>query len=95
MSTSKVKSYKLKVSISPTELLISKFYALRKSFEANYSGRLRSHKYEETREFTIALNHAIFQANQILAENIISFKSISNLEGLLENLRKDFNFLKS
>ena len=90
MSTSKEKSFKLKVSIGPTELLINKFYALRKSFEANYSGRLRSHKYEETREFTIALNHAIFQANQISTENVSSFKSISNLETQLVLLRQGY-----
>ena len=94
MSISKEKLRTLKVSNSKSELLVNKFYDLRKALEANYSGSLRSYKYEETREFTIALNHAIFRANQIVSDNNISFKSTANLEGVLKILRQDLLLLK-
>ena len=95
MTTSNKKVTNRKVSKSAIEFLVNEFYNLRQSFEANYSGKLRSHKYEATRDFTIALNHAIFKANQVLSENILNFESATNLESLLENLRNDFHFLKS
>ncbi len=95
MTTSTEKSLQLEDSKHATELLVDKFYTLRKTFEAAYSGKLRSHKYEETKAFTIALNHAIFQANQVLSEKVMAFNNTSDLEGILENLRKDFHFLKS
>lgn len=90
MTTSTEKSLALEISISATELLLDKFYTLRKTFEAAYSGKLRSHKYEETRAFTIALNHAIFQANQLLLSKDRALSNTRNLETQLKRLKKSF-----
>lgn len=90
MSMIKGKTLKHKDSKCTSELLLDKFYVLRKAFEAGYSGKLRSHKYEETREFTIALNHAIFRANQIVSDNNLSFENTANLETQLVLLRQEY-----
>lgn len=95
MITSKEESTTTQNLNTSAKLLVQEFYQLRKTFEADYSGKLRSHKYEETRDFTIALNHAIFQANQMISETSISTVDTRNLEERLKNLRNDFNFLKS
>lgn len=73
--------------------LVDKLYALRKDFEADYSGVLRSWKYEASREFTIALNHTIFQANQIIDQNESSSITIEVLQEKFEILKKNFQDL--
>ena len=90
MTTSKEKSVGPKSTTYNPELLVEEFYNLRKAFEADYSGQLRSHKYEETREFTISLNYAIFQANQLLSADENNLENVLGLEAQLENLRQGF-----
>lgn len=95
MTNSKEKLTQIKVFNSVTKLLANEFYNLRKAFEAGYSGPLRSHKYEESRDFTITLNYAIFQVNQLdNQETGISQKTLV-LEKKLKALRKDFKRLKT
>jgi hypothetical protein len=89
------KTVRVKHSNIDTILVIKKLYDLRKELEANYSGKLRSKKYEQTREFTIALNHAIFTANQVLSEKPILFDEMVDLEKCLQGLQKDFKELSS
>ncbi len=74
------------------EKIVDKLYALRKEFEADYSGALRSRKYEATRDFTIDLNHAIFEANQMTSGSIIG-EHLVQLENKLNRLRKDLKAL--
>ncbi len=90
MNTSTEKSLPPEVSILATELLVDKFYALRKAFEAVYSGKLRCDKYEDSRAFTIALNRAIFQANQLLLSEDRALSNTQNLETQLKRLKKCF-----
>lgn len=72
------------------EHLIRKFYELRSTFEADYSGKLRSDKYEEARDFTITLNNAIFQANQLFLKEANFKKSFSELSCKLEAIKQDY-----
>lgn len=81
---------KTKVTKSAIKLLVDKFYKLRKTFEAVYSGKLRSYKYEATRDFTIALNHAIFQVNQLEISSNKTINNLKNLELQLEELQQNF-----
>ena len=94
MITSKEKSAHLKSVNNGSEQLVNKFYKLRKAFKEGYTGKLRSQKYEETREFTISLNYAIFEANQLDVEAINYFQNKSELEIKLQNLKTDWNHLK-
>ena len=93
MTTTKEKSAKLKASKSAIKHLINEFYNLRKSFEAGYSGQLRSNKYEETREFTISLNYAIFQANQLVFKKSTTSGHLKELETKLAVLKQNYRYL--
>lgn len=73
--------------------VVEKLYELRKAFEADYSGALRSRKYEATRDFTINLNHAIFEANQVISEASNENENIVQLENKLNSLRQNLNAL--
>lgn len=90
MTTQNKNEVKTKVTKSAIKLLVSKFYSLRKTFEADYSGKLRSYKYEATRDFTIALNHGIFQANQLEISGKKTINNLKNLELQLEQLQQNF-----
>ena len=90
MTSSKEKISQINASKSTTELLKSELYDLRKAFEAGYSGQLRSCKYEETRAFTIALNYAIFQANQLEIAEDDSQENTVSLETQLAILKEKF-----
>lgn len=76
-----------------TQRLVQKFYKLRKAFEAGYSGALRSHKYEETRAFTISLNYAIFEANHLVAQESVSSQNLKELKLKLNVLRSEYSSL--
>lgn len=86
---------RIKNSNIDTIVIIKKLYDLRKELEVCYTGKLRCQKYEQTREFTIALNHAIFTANQKLADKPFLFEEMVNLEKSLQQLQKTFKELQS
>jgi hypothetical protein len=94
MISSKVKTMQPETLKNASELLVNEFYNLRKTFEEDYSGKLRSYKYEETRMFTIALNFAIFQANQLSSENKGVSQKTLDLQGKLQILKTDLKHLK-
>lgn len=73
--------------------IVEKLYELRKAFEADYSGALRSLKYEATRDFTINLNHAIFEANQMALGTDKSDSETALLETKLNLLRLELKSL--
>ncbi len=89
------KTVRVKNSNIDTVLLVKKLYDLRKEFVAGYSGKLRIRKYEQTRDFTIALNKAIFIANQKLADKSNYLSEIVDLEKHLLDLHKTFEVLKN
>jgi len=93
MTTSKEKPVQFKTVKSTKELLVKEFYNLRKAFEAGYSGQLRSHKYEDTREFTISLNFAIFQANQLVLKKTTTSGNLRELESKLALLKQNYRYL--
>lgn len=84
---------RVKNSNIDTLVIVKKLYDLRKELENSYSGTLRTKKYEETREFTIALNTTIFLANQKLEGKSILFEDMLELEKCLQNLQKTFKSL--
>ena len=73
--------------------IVEKLYDLRKAFEADYSGSLRSLKYEATRDFTINLNHAIFEANQMVLDSENSDSQMALLETKLNLLKLELKSL--
>ncbi len=73
--------------------LLDRLYELRKSFESEYSGALRCSKYEATRDFTINLNHTIFEANQISYEETPAESKTKMLENKLKQLNHDLKML--
>jgi hypothetical protein len=93
MATFKSKSVQIEALNHAAELMVNKLYNLRKKFQATYSGKLRCGKYEETREFTISLNYAIFTANQLLTMQFVSEKNIQELEGKFNSLDKKYSYL--
>ncbi len=93
MTRSKEKPVQLKTTESTKELLVNEFYNLRKAFEAGYSGQLRSYKYEDTREFTISLNFAIFQANQLVFKKSTTSGNLQELETKLAMLKQNYQYL--
>ncbi len=93
MTTSKEKPAQLKAAKSTKELLVNEFYKLRKALEAGYSGQLRSYKYEDTREFTISLNFAIFQANQLVFKKSGTAVNLQELESKLAMLKQNYRYL--
>ena len=93
MTTSTEKPVQLKTAKSTKELLVNEFYNLRKAFEAGYSGQLRSNKYEDTREFTISLNFAIFQANQLAFTKSTTSGHLQELETKLAVLKQNYRYL--
>lgn len=76
------------------ERLRQHFYTLRTTFEADYSGALTSHKYEETRSFTISLNYAIFQANSLASQESVSSQNLLELQTRLNSLKSEFTLLR-
>lgn len=74
-------------------LLLKEFYDLRKNFEASYSGKLRIHKYEETREFIISLSHALFEVNHLDIDETECSEKTQKLKVKLKKLRNDWNKL--
>ena len=93
MTRSKEKPAQLKTAKSTKELLVNEFYNLRKAFEAGYSGQLRSYKYDDTREFTISLNFAIFQANQLVFNKCNTSGNLQELETKLVVLKQNYRYL--
>ncbi len=87
------KTVRVKTSNIDTQVVVKKLYDLRKELENSYSGTLRTKKYEETREFTIDLNNAIFTANQKLEGKTFLFEDMLQLEKCLQNLQKRFKGL--
>lgn len=94
MATFKSKSVQSETLNRTAELMVKKFYTLRTKFQAGYSGKLRCGKYEETREFTISLNHAIFKANQLLTMKFVTEKNIQELEGKFKSLNQKYTYLR-
>lgn len=84
---------RVKNSNIDTLVIVKKLYDLRKELENSYSGSLRAKKYEETREFTIDLNNAIYTANQKLEGKAFIFEDMLQLEKCLQNLQKTFKSL--
>lgn len=82
-----------RISDVKVETVIEKLYDLRKAFEADYSGALRTRKYEATRAFTISLNHTIFQANQLQGQDSDIENVTRSLQEKLASLEKDFDDL--
>lgn len=95
MMIAKEKTSKSKSINNRIESLVEKFYNLRTAFQAAYSGNLRSHKYEETRTFTISLNYAIFQANRLVAQESVSSQHVNELQAKLNSLRSEFSSLRA
>lgn len=91
--TTKEKSVPSKEANTATKFLVKEFYKLRKDFETGYSGKLRSYKYEETRAFTIALNYAIFKANQLHLNEANTDVSLCELSATYEAIKKDYYIL--
>jgi len=56
MTTAIENTVRVKNSNIDTIVIVKKLYDLRRELECGYSGTLRCHKYEETREFTILKN---------------------------------------
>lgn len=94
MMTTKEKTSKSKSINDHTTRLAQKFYNLRMAFEADYSGKLRSHKYEETRAFTISLNYAIFQANRLVSQESVSSQNLKELQVKFNVLKSEFSSLR-
>jgi len=88
------KTVRVQNSNIDTLVIVKKLYDLRIELENSYSGVLRTKKYEETREFTIALNNSIYLANQKLEGKTFLFDDMLQLEKCLQNLQKTFNELK-
>jgi len=87
------KTVRVKNTNIDTLVILNKLYDLKKELENCYSGTLRCKKYEETREFTIVLNHTIFLANQKLEGKTILFEDMLQLQKSLQNLQKTFKGL--
>ncbi|WP_461445652.1 hypothetical protein [Maribacter sp.] len=95
MMTTKEQTSKSKNINDRTTNLVQKFYNLRMAFEADYSGKLRSHKYEETRAFTISLNYGIFQANRLVSQESVSAQHLNELQLKLNLLKSEFSSLRA